>query len=122
MSEVPLKYNAEQTEELEKYEDIKGSILTDDEKHDAREAFILKYMLKHGHSKRSIIAKLSKMGIYVSRPKRSKVTNEEPETKKQMLGRVASSLGIDPTLLDGLDKGPKLSLQNLIKTLEMRLK
>ena len=91
--------------------------------HDEREDFILKYMHKHSKSKSSVISKLSKMRnalgeiIYIKRPKVSKVTGGKPETKEQMLQKVASLLGINVEKLEGIDKGPKLSLLNLYEAI-----
>lgn len=108
---VEIKYTKEQTDEL-----ISGYTAAKDA--DERDDFILKYMGKHGKSKKSIIAKLSKSGKYISRPRVSKVTGGKPETKEQMLQKIANKLGMDIEKLEGIDKSPKLSLQNLLNRLE----
>lgn len=92
--------------------------------HDEREQFIAQYMLKHEKSKKSVIGKLSKMKdtngvpIYIPRPKISKVTKGAPETKAQMVEKIAHKLGLDIAKLEGIDKSPKLSLLNLLRRLE----
>ena len=99
------KYTEEQERELyDTYADAK----TDEDRDLVVEQFINKY----GKSKRSIIAKLSKMGIYVSKVKVSKVTGAKPETKEQLVKRIEEHLGIGG--LDGLDKAPKLTLLKLL--------
>jgi len=108
-----LKYTRDQETELtEEYK----AFHPDD--HDGRETYILKFMAKHDKTKRSVTAKLSKLGIYIARPKVSKVTGEKAVTKEQMVNTVALKLGMDVGQLEGLDKAPKLTLQNLLKRLE----
>ena len=108
MNKVTLKYTPEQETELGNYTNLS----TDDE----RENFILKFMAKHDKSNRSLVAKLSKMGIYKARPKVSTVTGEKAETKEQIVGKIARKLGMSE--LEGLDKSPKLTLVRLLKRLE----
>lgn len=71
---------------------------------------------KLGKSPRSIIGKLSRLGVYEKREYRSK-TGERPITKLELCARIAQALGVDPELLEGLDKTPKSTL----KLLEERL-
>lgn len=108
---VNIKYTKEQEEEL-----LEGypACETDDERDD----FMLKFQAKHDKSSRSLIAKLSKMGIYVIKPKLSKVTNEKAETKEQMVGKITRKLGFKDGELEGLDKTPKLVLVKVLKRLE----
>ena len=116
---MEIKYTKEQTDELVSgYKAISELDISDAAKHDEREDFILKYMGKHDKSKKSIIAKLSKSGVYISRPRISKVTGEKPETKEQMLQKIANKLGMDVSKLEGIDKSPKIALQNLLKRLD----
>ena len=118
MSNINLKYTQEQEHELKA---DYAAIAVDD--HDTREKFILVYMHKHKKSKRSVIAKLSKMSnsngepLYIARPKVSKVTNEKPQTKDQMVGNLTTMLGFSTGELEGLDKTPKLVLDKLVKRL-----
>ena len=100
------KYTEEQEKELYN----KYSQATDDEQ---RDAVIEAFGLKHNKTKRSIIAKLSKAGIYISKIKVSKVTGAMPETKKQLVAKIEKKLGIEN--LEGLDKAPKLTLLKLLK-------
>lgn len=113
-----IKYTPQQEDELrDSYIAIGMAEVDDAQKHDAREDFILKYMNKHNKSNRSVIAKLSKMDIYVARPKVSKVLNAEPETKKSMVESIAVTLGVTPDQFEGLDKAPKLVLKLLREVL-----
>lgn len=103
-----LKYTKMQEEELR-------TTYTTFTTHSEREEYIERFMSKHNKTKRSVVAKLSKMRIYINRPKTSKVTGDIPETKKQMLDKIAFALGINPEKLEGMDKSPKLALLNLLK-------
>ena len=109
MNKIVLKYTPEQETELKVYEECTS--------HDEREEFILKFMVKHDKTSRSLIAKLAKMGIYKARPKMSTVTGEKAETKEQMVGKIARNLGMKEDELEGLDKSPKLTLVRLLKRL-----
>ena len=99
------KHSKEQERELH---DVYKECETQDEREDVVE----RYVLKWNKEKRSIIAKLSKMGIYKSRAKISKVTGATPETKMQLVARIETMLGKQG--LDGLDKAPKLTLLKIL--------
>jgi len=108
---IVMKYTPELQKMLvDGYTDIDWLMCSDEDKHDAREAFILAFSRKHTKSKASIIAKLSKLGIYKKRPKLSKVTGGKPETKEQIVAKLANKWGLNPEQLVGLDKAPKLVL------------
>jgi hypothetical protein len=62
-----------------------------------------------GKSKRSIIGKLSKMGIYQKTTYRTK-KNELPVTKLELRNMIESELSTD---LPGLEKSPKETLKKL---------
>ena len=83
--------------------------------HDERDEYIERFMIKHAKTKRSVISKLSKLGIYKARPKTSKVIEGKPTTKKEMCRAFALKVGMNIEELEGLDKCPKLTLQNLIR-------
>ncbi len=111
-----LKYTPEQEIELKNtFIFIQAADLLEEEKHSNREDFILKFMHKHKKTKRSVIAKLSKLGVYVSRPKVSKVTGDKAKTKDQMVTELTTKLGFSTNELEGLDKTPKLILVKLLK-------
>jgi len=103
-----MKYSKEQ--EAEMYTIY--SLATDA---DQREAVVLKLVKIWGFPKRSIIAKLSKMGIYVSKAKMSKLTGNKPETKEQLVGRIETRFDIIPGSWIGLEKAPKMVLLALLK-------
>ena len=64
---------------------------------------------KYGKSEKSIVGKLSKEKVYVKQVYRSK-TGAIPETKKEIIARLAEKLKIDPERIQGLEKAPKLEL------------
>lgn len=109
---VNLKYTKEQETEIKIYALIEGNSI---KAHEEREDFVLKYMLKHNKTKASVIAKLSKLKIYVARPKLSKVTGDKAKTKEQMVTEMTTVLGFSTNELEGLDKTPKLVLVKLLK-------
>lgn len=103
-----VKYtNDQETELISGYQ----ACNTDDD----REKYIEIYATKHSKSRRSVIAKLSKLGIYIARKQTSKVTGDKPQTKEQILGTIALKLGMNVQQLEGMQKSPKLALQNLLK-------
>jgi len=65
-------------------------------------------------SKKSIIGKLSREGVYRRDVYVSK-TGESPITKVEIVNNIAESLGLENTTLAGLEKSPKTSLRNLEK-------
>lgn len=67
-----------------------------------------------GKSKRSIIGKLSKMGIYQKTSYKTK-TDETPITKLELRNMIESELGTD---LPGLEKSPKETLKRLLECLK----
>ena len=97
-----IKYTETQEEELREYDKL--------DNFDARDDFVLKFMSKHDKNKKSVVAKLSKMGIYKVRPKVSKITNEKAETKEQIVAKLARHWGYSSDELKGMDKTPKLVL------------
>lgn len=65
-------------------------------------------------SKKSIIGKLSREGVYRREVYVSK-TGESPITKGEIVSNIAESLGIENSTLAGLEKSPKAALKNLEK-------
>ena len=105
---MTIKYTEEQEEEL-------GSTYAAADDADAREAVVMKYVKEWSKPKRSIIAKLSKMGIYISKANISKVTGNKPETKEQLVVRVEKRFGVEAGMFAGLEKAPKLVLKSLLE-------
>jgi hypothetical protein len=105
-----IKYTKEQEIELlDAY-----SIAEDAEE---REIVVMKFTTKFSKPKRSIIAKLSKMGVYVSKASISKVTGSKPETKEQLVTRIEDRFGVEDGDWIGLEKAPKLVLVGLLTKL-----
>ena len=65
-------------------------------------------------SKKSIIGKLSREGVYRRDVYVSK-TGEAPITKVEIVNNIAEGLGIESSNLAGLEKSPKAALRNLEK-------
>ena len=65
-------------------------------------------------SKKSIIGKLSREGVYRREVYVSK-TGEKPVTKIEIVSNIAEGLGLDTGALAGLEKSPKTTLRNLEK-------
>jgi hypothetical protein len=65
-------------------------------------------------SKKSIIGKLSREGVYRREVYVSK-TGAKPVTKVEIVSNIAEGLGIDTGTLAGLEKSPKAALRNLEK-------
>ncbi len=60
-------------------------------------------------SKRSVIAKLSSLGIYIKKPYLTK-RGELPVSKEVYIERIGKLLDIDSTMLDSMEKVTKQSL------------
>jgi len=105
-----IKYTNEQEEEMF---DSYSKANTPDE----RDVIVLHLVAKFGKPKRSIIAKLSKMGIYISKANISKVTGNKPETKEQLVAKIEDRFGVEDGAWIGLEKAPKLVLVGLLKNL-----
>lgn len=69
---------------------------------------------KHGKSKKSIIGKLSREGVYRREAYVSK-TGEKPITKVEIVENIADHLGLESRNLAGLEKSPKEALRTLEK-------
>lgn len=67
--------------------------------------------------KRSLIAKLSSLGIYKRKPYVDK-TGKPPIRKSELIDSIGVSLGIDPDQLDSLEKVTK----RILETIDNRLK
>lgn len=65
-------------------------------------------------SKKSIIGKLSREGVYRREVYVSK-TGEKPITKIEIVSQIAEALGLESTDLTGLEKSPKEALRRLEK-------
>ena len=63
-------------------------------------------------SKKSIIGKLSREGVYLRAVYKSK-SGQEPITKVEMVSNIADNLGIEVEDLSGLEKSPKAALKAL---------
>lgn len=104
-----IKYTEEQTKELV----LNYRAANSDE---GREIAIQEFMKKYMKSSRSVVAKLSKLGIYIPKEKVSKVTGGKPVTKEAIVKEIAELLNLED--LEGLDKAPKLVLLKIVNMLK----
>lgn len=72
---------------------------------------------RYEKSLKSIIGKLSREGVYQRQSYKTK-TGEDPVTKDELVGEIATGLQIDLEKLIGLDKAPKQTLKNILEKLE----
>lgn len=71
-----------------------------------------------GKNDRSVTSKLSKEGVYVKEPYRSK-TGEKPITKEQMVKLIIEELGGNEFKLSGLEKSTRVALRELVELLNI---
>lgn len=69
-----------------------------------------------GKSKKSIIGKLSREGIYQKIQYKTK-TGEDPITKKELVHQISNKLSIDLLKVEGLEKAPKQALKTLLNAI-----
>lgn len=72
---------------------------------------------KFNRNVRSIVAKLSREGVYVKAPYRTK-QGEVPHTKEDLVEIIAKLMDEPSDMLDGLEKAPKLVLRKIIIALD----
>lgn len=72
---------------------------------------------KFNRNVRSIVAKLSREGVYVKPPYRTK-QGEVPHTKDDLVDIIAKLMGEEVISLDGLEKAPKLVLRKIALALD----
>ena len=104
---MTIKYTPEQEEELFNAYSRANTV-------EERDEVVDTFAIKFNKPRRSIIAKLSKMGIYVSKAKVSKVTGNKPVTKEQLVTKIESRFGVEAEAFMGLEKAPKLVLVALL--------
>ena len=69
-----------------------------------------------GKSTRSVVAKLSREGVYVSK---AKAPGAAPTVKKaDLVDRLATKLNVAPEVVDSLEKATKETLELLVEALE----
>lgn len=71
---------------------------------------------KFGKTAKSIVAKLSREGVYVKAERTSK-TGEPVVKKDAMVGMIAEVVGVTEDKLDGLEKAPKAALKLIFEAL-----
>jgi len=67
---------------------------------------------KIGKSVRSVVAKLSREGVYVRKGKAAK--GEKAVTKADLIAKIAEKAGVEATVLASLEKANKEALEALI--------
>lgn len=74
-----------------------------------------KIAAEFGLKPKSVIASATRRGIAYERKARVGKTGEKPETKENMVIRIAEKFGIERAELEGLDKAPKRALEAFLK-------
>jgi Mn-dependent DtxR family transcriptional regulator len=69
-----------------------------------------------GVPQRSVIAKLSSLGVYQKKVYLTK-RGETPVKKDQLIDQIATKLGVNPEVLDSLEKSNKVVLQLILSHL-----
>ena len=87
---------------------------------DERATFVASCVVEMGFSKPSIIAKLSKMKVYIKPGNISKVTDGKPRTKEQLVRILTKECGLPPEGLRGLDVCPKTTIMTIMDLLNVR--
>ena len=85
-----------------------------------RAEFVATAVKTLGQSKHSVIAKLSKMHVYIKPGNISKVTKGKPQTKEQLVRTLTKECGLQPDDLRGLDVCPKTTILTLMDLLNVR--
>jgi hypothetical protein len=75
--------------------------------------------LQFGKSSRSIIAKLSRMGIYV-KPEYTTKTGETPISKEEIVANIATLIDANVETLESLEKANKTALQTIYDALMLQ--
>ena len=70
---------------------------------------------KLGKNARSIVAKLSREGVYVPKAKTDKATHVK---KAELIARIAELTGADELALDSLEKATSVALNIVVEALE----
>ena len=68
-------------------------------------------------SVKSIIGKLSREGVYQKTVYKTK-TGEDPVTKKELVEELSELVGIEYSMISGLEKSPKIDLKRLVDILK----
>ena len=82
---------------------------------DAQQKIVNLYVDTFKKPKASIIAKLVKEGIYVSKSNYSPVTKGKPETKKHLVRKLERIWKLEEGQLNGLDVAPKSVILLILK-------
>ncbi len=76
------------------------------------------YTANFGKTTRSIIAKLSREGVYVAQPRTTK-TGEPIVSKAELVSEVATVLGVEVDDIASLEKATKIHLKALVERLSV---
>ena len=66
---------------------------------------------------KSIIGKLSREGVYEKTVYKTK-TGDDPVTKKELVEELSELVGIEYSMISGLEKSPKIDLKRLVDILK----
>lgn len=104
---------------MSKYTDEQVALMLESYKNDPSKETIDDLAEKLDKSARSIIGKLSRLGVYKKVPYSPKYA-EEVVTKEELVARIADYLDLDSDLLMGLAKSQKPALLYLEESLKVQ--
>lgn len=107
MAEKTVNYTPEMTAEM-----VTAYKAADTQ--DARETVVQEMADKFGKTVRSVVAKLSREGVYIKKVYHTK-NGSRPAKKDDMVVTLAVVANVDADKLEGLEKAPKRALATLIE-------
>ena len=83
------------------------------ESYEARTEFVRAWAEDHGFSTRSVVAKLSREGVYIPRPASASTSAK----KADIVAAIAATMDVSVESLVGLEKAHKSTLQKILTAL-----
>jgi hypothetical protein len=102
------------SEKTVNYTEAQTAELVEAYKAEATEATVKMFAEKFGKTTRSIVAKLSREGVYEAKAKAKGEGAAKAATKADLIKRVEKALEIEPGTLESLEKGSKSALEALV--------
>lgn len=105
------------SEKTVNYTEAQTAELVQAYKAEATEATIAAFAAKYGKTVRSIVAKLSREGVYEAKGKTKGATAAKAATKAELTKAAETYLGLEAGVLESLEKGSKTALEALVAAL-----
>lgn len=83
-----------------------------------RDAQVSELADKFGKKEKSIIAKLSKLGVYVKKQRVSKVTGDKPKSKADMVKDISTVLNVSFDKVESLTNATKTALVEIFEAIK----